>query len=56
MRVLVTGAKGFAGQHTVRHLVENGHKVFQLDLRAAIPQDTATEFGGDLTHPEILRQ
>ena len=32
MNVLVTGAKGFLGKHTVKYLKEHGHNVFEYDI------------------------
>jgi len=32
MRILITGARGFVGQHLSYELVKRGHKVFLLDL------------------------
>ncbi len=59
MKVVVTGAAGFVGGHTVAALVSRGHKVIGL-LRGKVPaelqdSDGAEYFGGvDVTDPSTL--
>jgi nucleoside-diphosphate-sugar epimerase len=45
MRVLVTGADGFVGRHTVRDFRDRGHKVYGIDKKS----------GDDLSYIEIAR-
>lgn len=33
MRILITGADGFVGQHLARELIRNGHQVVQTDIQ-----------------------
>lgn len=55
MRVLVTGASGFAGRHLVRELGRKGWTVFGL-VRGATHVPGARSIRGDLTRPrEVLR-
>ncbi len=35
MRILFTGGSGKAGRHVVAHLVEQGHRILNLDLTPA---------------------
>ena len=41
MKILITGADGFLGRHTVKHLRHNGHEVtaFTQDLRRNLPYE-----------------
>jgi len=51
--ILVTGASGFIGQHTVRHLTKLGHKVTALDYR---PPAKPFPEGVRFEHKDIRRK
>lgn len=55
MRVLVTGAGGFAGSHLVKQLLSDGHDVWGV-VRPQEKDDTASypQVTGDLLEPESL--
>lgn len=54
MRILVTGADGFAGHPLVEYLAKSGHQVvaaLRRPLFRPFPEGTATRIVGDLTDP-----
>jgi nucleoside-diphosphate-sugar epimerase len=46
MKVLLTGALGNIGSHTVRALLEEGHDVVALDRESPAARKTASTLGG----------
>lgn len=60
MRVLVTGASGFVGPHTVAALASRGHDVVALrrrrDLPSAVLKNCAEVIAGDLRDPIVQQQ
>ena len=53
LRIAVTGGSGYIGQHVVRHLVERGHSVINLDRRQA-HEPVARLAYADLTRRELV--
>jgi len=57
MRVLVTGARGFVGSHTLRPLVEAQFEVHALSREAPTGGDAAVHWHrGDLLSSDVPRQ
>lgn len=56
-RVLVTGGRGFIGQHLVRELVRSGHSVISVDLvpAPATASDTVEEVVADVRDTPLLK-
>jgi UDP-glucose 4-epimerase len=54
-RVLVTGGAGFIGRRVVAALLEQGHEVATVDLRA-FPSDEVRSVIGDLTEAKTVSQ
>lgn len=55
MRVLVTGANGFAGRHALRHLASHAHETLALDIgNPADPDPNATYFTGDIRDQSLM--
>jgi len=52
MRILVTGAAGFLGQHVVRGLRNNGHTIWGIDEMPGFPCEGVT---ADITKPLELK-
>jgi UDP-glucose 4-epimerase len=48
MKVLVTGASGLIGRHTVAHLLERGHQVRTFQRSPAAVRADVTNFSGDV--------
>jgi len=62
MKVLVTGALGNVGSHTVSALLEEGHAVVAFDVESPRTRKLAARLGGrvhvhwgDVTHPASIR-
>lgn len=56
MRVLVTGAGGFAGRHTAVELKSAGHQVLALDLPGVPPPPADDTAAGDVTDQSFLEE
>ena len=57
MRILVTGAAGFAGRHLVTELVRHGHTCIAFDLAFNAPmRDVAETYVGDLQDAERVEK
>jgi len=56
-KILVCGAGGFIGHHLVKHLKNQGHKVFGVDLKFPRYEETAADtfIISDLRHPELAK-
>lgn len=54
MRVLVTGAKGFAGQHLIHELLDAGHIPYGLDIHPVTNLPESQSFTGDLRNPDQI--
>jgi len=55
MRVLITGAGGFVGQHLIRELSANGHDIIAFDMNFPSPvNSTVRQYKGDLLDIECL--
>jgi len=55
MRVLVTGAAGFAGNYAVNEFIQAGHEVVCFDRHATGRRDIVADVTGDLLDEPLLR-